>query len=174
MTAGYSDNVDFNGRPIGTPEVTGKGYSALMHILGLFVGWTVVVPLVARLFMNSDNEFINHNGREVAQFQLVMVAYALIIFVVFEVFAFVMFESIMTTMSINNVTDLMFATLFLVYKTWFGALFVLAFGPLCFAFLVLPWVAASKASNGELYCYPFVFSPRRKAWKRMQATHSKK
>jgi len=139
----------------------GEGYAALLHVFALLGNFVLVmmipflnliIPLVMWLCKKNENEFIDFHGREAIRFQLFMMLYGF----VFVVALLMLFGTSYFGAALND------PSVFLVASSGFAILLIFGVLALLLIPIIFPIVAAVKASNGERYCYPFVFSPRKK------------
>jgi len=122
----------------------GRGFAAFVHVGAMSLAFFappmhIIIPLVLLMFGGKKGTFLNNQLREVVRFQLLTGLLSAVV-----VFAMVVFF---------GTADLLVAVL------------SLALVPLFFLVALAPIVAAIKVVQGKDYAYPFVFSPRREAYK---------
>ncbi len=135
----------------GKDKIKGSGYAAVMHILGPCVGWTVVVPLVMWLLRKDDSEFIDFHGREAVRFNLFTVLYVFATFLVSLILTIIISIGVSGAIAMPAMVFGGIISLWLIFVTFYAVFY-----------LVCVIMATVKASKSKLYCYPLVFSPRRK------------
>src|SRR5690606_26763884 len=120
--------------------------------------WSLWFPLGLWL-LGSRTEFTNWHGREAVRFQVLMLLYGIGLTIIclagfFAGGSYALFESASTHDPVDFIVGYAFASIWLI---------VLALGGIVMyaLTLILPAIAAVKASNGEPYVYPLTFSPRR-------------
>ncbi|WP_394759457.1 DUF4870 domain-containing protein [Flavobacterium sp.] len=141
-----------------------KSYSTFIHLSALtkyFIPFgNYILPIVLWGSKKDSSEFINHNGKQILNFQLSMLLYSLLLLFIsiptllFSVFSNVSFNEIengdfiIEKLSTGNITGIVLIAII--------AIALFCFMKISEFFLII--YAAIKTSEGEYFKYPFTIN----------------
>jgi uncharacterized protein len=121
-----------------------------------FVG--LIAPIVVWLLKKDDHEFIDRHGKESINFQLFIVIITFIIPFVVILFILALFVVIsLVGIALTESPFLTILAFFPIYMPILIGLYLLLWTCACIFVFIATLVAANRASNGDVYRYPFAW-----------------